>query len=142
MQLPEDMDLSSSGDEYVKLLQGNLHSLRSTAAACIAGKEYQRAGILTAELQNTYPRRRLPSLRRSRSRKDFPPKQVFMAQHKNDVTCKHTNTGMVQVFHTDRVKPFCGTHEQATTLAQGDYQQFLIETISAYRGDPNRRSKT
>lgn len=48
-------DLSSSGDEYVKLLQDNLQSLRVTATACIAGKEYQRAETLaTKELQNTY----------------------------------------------------------------------------------------
>ena len=54
MQLPEGMDLSSAFDEYVKLLQGNLQSLRSTAAACIASKKYQRAGTLTEEIQNTY----------------------------------------------------------------------------------------
>ena len=139
MQLLEDMDLSLSGDEYVKLLHGNLQSLRSTAAACIAGKEYQRAGTLTAELQNTYQEGDFLLYDVRGPEKNFFPASiqrtltyVVMAQDKNDVTCKHTNTGMVQVF---------GAHEQATTLAQVDYQQFLIETISAYRGDPNQRSK-
>ena len=151
MQLPEDMDLSSSGDEYVKLLQGNLQSLRSTAAACIASKEYQRAGTLTKELQNIYQEGDFLLYDVRGPEKTFLPSKlstpykgpyVVMAQYKNDITCKHTNTGMVQVFHIDRVKPFYGTPEQATTLAQVDYQQFLIETISAYRGDPNRRTKT
>jgi hypothetical protein len=64
-----------------------------------------------------------------------------MSQYKNDVTCKHANSGTVQVFHVDRVKPFYGSQEEATTLAQVDYQQFVIADITAYRGDPHLRSK-
>ena len=64
-----------------------------------------------------------------------------MSQYKNDVTCKHANSGTVQIFHVDRVKPFYGSLEEATTLAQVDYQQFVIADITAYRGDPHLRSK-
>ena len=41
----------------------------------------------------------------------------------------------------DRVKPFYGSLEEATTLAQVDYQQFVVADITAYRGDPHLRSK-
>ena len=39
---------------------------------------------------------------------------VVMSQHKNDITYKHTNSVAVQVFHSDRVKPFYGSDEEAT----------------------------
>ncbi len=65
--------------------------------------------------------------------KDFLPSKlttpykgpyVVLSQYKNDVTCKHANVGTVQVFHIDRIKPFYGSLEEATALAQVDYQQF------------------
>lgn len=37
---------------------------------------------------------------------------VVMLQHKNDITSKHTNSGAVQVFHSDGVKPFYGIKKQ------------------------------
>ena len=58
-----------------------------------------------------------------------------------NVTCKHANVGTVQVFHIDRVKPFYGSLEEATVLAQVDYQQFVVLNITAYRGDPEKRSE-
>ena len=54
MHLPADSDLNSSGADYVKILKDNLQSLRATATACIASKEYQRAGSLSEEQQNLY----------------------------------------------------------------------------------------
>jgi len=43
-------------DDYVSLLRANLESFRKTATACIASKEYQRAGILIPEMQNVFRR--------------------------------------------------------------------------------------
>lgn len=57
------------------------------------------------------------------------------------MTCRHANTGTVQVFHLDRVKPFYGSLEESQKLAQVDYQQFIISSIVAYQGDPHLRSK-
>ena len=54
MRLPEDKDINSAGDDYVSLLRAKLTSLRETAAACIASKEYQRAGLLIPEMQNIF----------------------------------------------------------------------------------------
>ena len=103
-----------------------MNTLSYNRATCIAGKEYQRVGTLTAEIQNTYQEGDFLLYDVRGPEKTFIPSKlstpykgpyVAMAQDKNNVTCKHTNTGMVQVFHTDRVKPFYGIHEQATTLA-------------------------
>ena len=82
--------------------------------------------------------------------KDFLPSKlttpykgpyVVLSQYKNDVTCKHANVVTVQVFHIDRIKPFCGSLEEATALAQIDYQQFVVLNITAYQGDPEKRSE-
>ena len=45
------------------------------------------------------------------------------------------NVCTVQVFRNDRVKPFYGSLEEATVLAQVDYKQFVVHKITAYRGD-------
>ena len=150
MQLPQDSDNNSASDDYVRLLQGNLQSLRETAATCIASKEYQRAGTLTPDTQNIYQEGDFILYDLKGPEKSFLPSKlttpykgpyVVISQYKNDITCRHTNSGVVQVFHIDRVKPFYGSDEQATTLAQVDYQQFIITAITAYRGDPTTRSK-
>ena len=66
---------------------------------------------------------------------------TLMSQHKNDITCKHADSGSVQILCSDRVKPFYGSFVEATTLAQVDYQKFVVADITAYRGDPHLRSK-
>jgi hypothetical protein len=86
----------------------------------------------------------------SHPNKDFLPSKlttpykgpyVVLSQYKNDVTCKHANVDTIQVFHIDRVKPFYGSLEEATVQAQVDYQQFAALNITAYRGDPEKRSE-
>jgi hypothetical protein len=142
MRLPADSDLNTSGDDYVKILKDNLQSLRATATACIASKEYQRAGSLTEAQQNLYQEGDFLLYDLRGPGKSFLPSKLttpykgpytVMSQYKNDVTCKHANSGTVQIFHVDRVKPFYGSLEEATTLAQVDLQQFVIADITAYR---------
>ena len=150
MKLPDNVDANSAGDEYVELLKVNLTSLRETAAACIASNEYQRAGSLTQEFQNVYQEGDFILYDLRGPEKHFLPSKlttpykgpyIVLSQYKNDVTCRHANTGTVQIFHIDRVKPFYGSLEESKALAQVDYQQFVISNIVAYRGDPHLRSK-
>ena len=127
-----------------------MRSLRETAAACIASKEYQRAGPLISEIQNIFQVGDLILYDLKGPNKDFLPSKlttpykgpyVVLSHYKNDVTCKHANVGTVQVFHEDRVKPFYGSLNEATVLTQVDYEQFVVLNITAYRGDPEKRSK-
>ena len=127
-----------------------MRSLRETAAACIASKEYQRAGPLISEMQNIFQVGDLILYDLKGPNKDFLPSKlttpykgpyVVLSHYKNDVTCKHANVGTVQVFHEDRVKPFYGSLNEATVLTQVDYEQFVVLNITAYRGDPEKRSK-
>jgi hypothetical protein len=64
-----------------------------------------------------------------------------LKHYKNDVTCRHLNTGIVQLFHVDRLKPYFGTLESAKDLAQADGFQHVIVEITAHRGDPMSRKK-
>jgi len=50
-----------------------------------------------------------------------------MSQHKNDITCKYANSASVQILCIDRV----GSLAEVTTLAQVDYQQFVVTDITA-----------
>ena len=43
-------------------------------------------------------------------------------------------------YHVERLKPFFGTGTEAVELAQRDNDQFDVERILAYRGDPETRT--
>ena len=102
MSLPDNKDLNTADDDYVSLLRANLESPRKTAAACVASKEYQRAGLLI-------PGGWSDTIRpKGHTNKDFLPSKlitpykgpyVVLSHYKNDITCKHANVGTVQVFH-------------------------------------------
>ena len=82
--------------------------------------------------------------------KDFLPSKlttpykgpyVVLSQYKNDITCRHANVGTVQVFTSIVSNRSTGPSKEATTLSQVDYQQFVVLNITAYPGDPEKRSE-
>ena len=87
MRLPDNKDLSSAGDDYVSLLRANLESFRKTAAACIASKEYQRAGLLIPEMQNVFQEGDLILYDLKGPNKDFLPSKLT-TPYKNDALGK------------------------------------------------------
>ena len=58
---------------------------------------------------------------------------------KNEVHCENLITGVVKPFHVTRLSLFTGTAEEAFRLAMADTDQHLLERISGYRGDPEKR---
>ena len=60
--------------------------------------------------------------------------------HKADVQCKHLVTGAISVLHMSKLKPCFATREEAYEAAMVDYNQFQIEKILAYKGDPDLRT--
>ena len=61
-------------------------------------------------------------------------------QIKNDVTCRNLITDALSVFHVTRLKLFIGTHDIAYQHALRDNNQYEISKITAYRGDPLKRT--
>jgi len=148
MNLPETTDTFTCQDEYVSLLNDNLQSLRSTAKQCRDSNEFKRVSATDPAKQNIYQPTDLVLFDIRGPQKDFLPTKLtapykgpyeVLKHYKNDVTCRHLNTGVVQQFHVDRLKPFFGTRATAIELAQADGFQHVIVEILAHRGDPLAR---
>ena len=55
---------------------------------------------------------------------------------RNDVTVRNIITDAIKVFHANRLKYFFGSADQAKDAAIRDMDQYLVDSITAYRGDP------
>jgi hypothetical protein len=55
---------------------------------------------------------------------------------KNDVQVRNLITDAIKTFHSNRLKYFFGTKEEAFDAALRDNDQFVVDHIMAYRGDP------
>jgi hypothetical protein len=81
---------------------------------------------------------------------EFPPKDklhptslgpfVVVAQYRNDVDVKSLIDGSKRTFYVGDISPFFGSDEDARRMAAVDDDQYDVQEIIAYRGDPNRRS--
>ena len=61
-------------------------------------------------------------------------------QNGNDIECIHVCMGTKWTFHNDRVKPYPDTEEQALIDARYDFNQFVIEKINYFKGNPHLRT--
>jgi hypothetical protein len=66
---------------------------------------------------------------------------VVIYQKQNDVTCRHMGMGFVTTLEVSRLKLFAGTDEEARNAALLDSDQYVIDKVLAYRGDPMKRSE-
>ena len=63
-----------------------------------------------------------------------------VAHVKNDVECRHLVLCTVHKLHVTRLKPFFGTREEAIRIAKLDQNQFTIQEIKWYTGNPHVRT--
>ena len=61
-------------------------------------------------------------------------------QVKNDVEVRNLVYGHIKFLPVDRLKPFHESKEEAVALAQRDTEQYLVDRILAYKGDPKVRT--
>jgi hypothetical protein len=143
--LPETTDQFTCQDEYVKLLTDNLQSLRTTAKQCRDSNEFKLVSSTNPTTQNIYQPGDLVLFDIRGPQKDFLPTNLtapfkgpceVLKHYKNDATCRHLNTGVIQLFHVDRLKPYFGTLASAKELAQADGFKHVVVEITAYRCDP------
>ena len=59
-----------------------------------------------------------------------------ISHFKNDIKCSHIAMNNTVVLHSERVKPFFGTYEEALALALLDNNQFNIVSINYFTGNP------
>ena len=67
------------------------------------------------------------------------PFEVISHTH-NDVTCRNLISAAITVFHSTRLKLFVGDATVAYDHALRDANQHVISSITAYRGDPSKRT--
>jgi hypothetical protein len=63
-----------------------------------------------------------------------------LEQRKNDVRMKHCCMHTEATQHLSRLKPFFGSLEDAKRIAELDYNQFLIQRINYFTGNPHLRT--
>jgi hypothetical protein len=65
---------------------------------------------------------------------------VVLSQSKNDVTVEDLVSGKQYVFFVADLRIFVGTKEEALAAARLDDDQYVIDRIVTYRGDPDVRT--
>ena len=63
-----------------------------------------------------------------------------VSTYEADITAKHIVTHEEVTVHMENVKPFFGNREEAHRIACVDRQQFVIDCILGYKGEPSKRS--
>jgi hypothetical protein len=63
-----------------------------------------------------------------------------LGQRKNDVRMRHCCMQTEATQHLSRLKPFFGTLEDARRIAELDYNQFVIQRINYFTGNPHVRT--
>jgi len=145
--LPTPTPDSTNLHEFVRLLDDNLAHIISVSKkyqdALVAkrtasndpGKQnfYQSGDFVLFETSTAVA---LPTKLTPRYKRPY----VVNSQKKNDVTVRHLVQDSVHDLHVERLKRFFGSPEEAYEMALRDYNQYEVERILAYRGDPMKRS--
>jgi hypothetical protein len=106
----------------------------------------ERTSPTPAETQNKYQAGDFVLLERNKSvprpnklSPDFLGPFEVISQNKNDVTTRNLVYGNVREYCVERLKPFFGSREDAVDLAKRDTDQYDVDRIVSYRGDPETR---
>jgi len=148
LRLPREGLPADITNAWVVALDADLKKIRQIS------KEYQdqlvreRTQATPEETQNQYQPGDLVFFRRDTTM-PLPTKLSggytgpweVIKQHKNVVFCKHLAVGIEKPLHVSRLKLHVGSKESAMEVAMRDKDQYLVKAITAWKGDPNKRSK-
>jgi hypothetical protein len=148
MQLPETNSLPESACEFVRQLNENLSTLRETS------QQYQKE-VLDEKLKHEPPEEqqnqyqpgdyvlyhRGSAMHNNKLLPTFKGPYKVITHYRNDVTCRNLITDAIEpAFQASRLKMWHGTAEEAFKAAMLDNDQFVVDSIIAYRGDPDQRT--
>jgi len=147
LQLPESADPKVLTHSYVLLLDANLKHLREVSKAFQDQLVAERIAETPVEIQNKFQRGDFvfyqidtDKPRPNKLAPEFLGPFEVIVQVKNDVEVRDLIYGHTKFFPVDRLKPFIGTKEAAFALAQRDADQYLVNKVLAYRGNPKVRT--
>jgi hypothetical protein len=149
-KMPEELSAESISNAWLKSLNEKLKAVREvnvefqkklimerTRSNPKPDKEnkYQSGDLVLYD--NLYePHRRRPVKLDSRYRGPYE----VISQHKDEVECQHLCNRIKTTLLVERLKLFVGTRDEAYRLAMEDADQFVIDRVLAWRGDPQARS--
>ena len=147
LQLPKDLPTPEFSHRWLTALNEDLKTVREISTKFQAELIAERSAILPEETQNMFqpgdfvlfqldPAKPKPTKLSS----PYTGPYEVLRQVKNDVECRHVSLGVVRKFHVTRLKLFSGSEEQAKQTALWDADQFVIQKILNWRGDPMRRT--
>jgi hypothetical protein len=138
-------ELVGASGSFIRALNENLKAVREEASRIVLGEQVKRlkdgAGRNSYQIGDLVFRRTQKMV----DRKDklspvyLGPYEVVQV-HKADVQCRHLVTRAISTFHMDVLKPCFSSQEEAYKAAMVDYDQFVVDRILSYRGDPDSRS--
>jgi hypothetical protein len=146
-KLPSSLPADQAPSRFLKIVDEDLAHMRSIIQRTKTERVLARLGTATEATQNQYQpgdfvlvRRETPAqLRPEKLQSSWSGPFKVVEQVHNDVSARHCATDKAEVVHVDRCKPFFGTEASARDTAMRDQDQFEVDRILAWRGDPNRR---
>jgi hypothetical protein len=147
LHLPDSLQPlpGTRGGELLEQLNEDLTRLRVIARAAHAAVIAQRRSQVTPETQNVYLPNELVLLKRTKM-VDMPNKlslpftgpYIVKSQRGNDVEIQHMATHAITKVPVTQLKIFHGDRTQAQLAANQDYDQHFVDTITAWKGNPDR----
>lgn len=146
-KLPEEASASHNAQEFVRLLDENLRVLWQISKDFQADLVKKRTGNEDSSRQNVYQPGDLVLFNRSvgaplesKLTMRFSGPFEVIEQKRNDVQCRHLCMKTVHTFHVERLKMYFGSREDAEKVAQLDFDQYEVDKILYWRGNPEIRT--
>jgi hypothetical protein len=145
-QLPSDTKIPLIQNLFVRTLADNLKAVRSASATFQAQLAQTRSNEAPAITQNAFKpgdfvlKRQTP--RPSKLYFEYLGPFLVLSQVKNDVQVRNLVYDSIHSFFVEDLKLFHGSLEQAIDAARRDNDQYAIESVITYRGDPLQRTTT
>ncbi len=150
-KIPTNLNLNIQVNEFVKLLNSNLKHLLELSRQYQLKLVQERTGSNSNNIQfiNQYQpgdyvlkQIDMSKPRPSKLHPQFLGPYEVISHIGNDIQVRNIITGEIRTFHVDMVKIFHGNRDQAYQLAMIDTEQYEVDYIISYRGDPKTRSTT
>ena len=145
-RLPSDTQIPLIQNLFVRTLADNLKAVRSASALFKRELAQTRSAETPALQQNSFKpgdfvlKRQIP--RPSKLYFEYLRPFLVLSQVKNDVQVRNLVYDSIHTFFVEDLKLFHGTLDQAVDAARRDTDQFAIESVVMYRGDPLQRTTT
>ena len=144
-RIPPDLPSAAASSELLRLVNEDLKVIHGIVTATHRTIIAMRCGEVTEDMQNLFQPGDFVLHKQPGATKLkyhwYGPLEVLKQRH-NNVEARHLATGAVETYHVSRLKLFVGSAAQAREAAMRDQDQFTLECILTYQGNPLRRSET